>query len=211
MSDLAPVVPQRHLLGEIDAVVPDMTVGSDPAGCAEQFEYQRAGVDPLVEQGIATTLLGDPRTIILDEPVNGLGPEGVLWIRNLLKGLAEQGRTVLVSSHLMSEMAVTAEDLIVVGRGRLLSAGPIADFIARSSRRSVRVHAPEAARLREVLLGDGVTVSTAAGLSNDDIAQRLYLSPYTAKTHVNRIMTKLGVPDRSQLVVLAYRTGFTRP
>ncbi|MFJ2558905.1 MULTISPECIES: ATP-binding cassette domain-containing protein [unclassified Streptomyces] len=111
--------------------------------------------------GIATALLGDPKTVILDEPVNGLDPEGVLWIRNLLKGLAEQGRTVLVSSHRMSEMAVTAEDLIVIGRGRLLSAGPIADFIARSSRRSVRVRSPHAARLRELLVGDGVTVSSA--------------------------------------------------
>ncbi|MEJ3749221.1 ATP-binding cassette domain-containing protein [Actinomycetes bacterium KLBMP 9797] len=110
--------------------------------------------------GIATALLGDPQTIILDEPVNGLDPEGVLWIRNLLKGLAAQGRTVFVSSHLMSEMALTAEDLIVIGRGRLLSAGPIRDFIAGSSNQRVRVRSPQAAQLRDLLLGDGVTVSS---------------------------------------------------
>ncbi|OHV43800.1 ATP-binding cassette domain-containing protein [Pseudofrankia sp. BMG5.36] len=109
--------------------------------------------------GIATALLGDPKVVILDEPVNGLDPEGVLWIRNLLKGLAAQGRTVLVSSHLMSEMAVTAEDLIVIGRGRLLSAGRIGEFIARSSSRRVRVRSPQVARLRELLLADGATVS----------------------------------------------------
>jgi ABC-2 type transport system ATP-binding protein len=110
--------------------------------------------------GIAAALLGDPATIILDEPVNGLDPEGVLWVRNLLKELAAQGRTVFVSSHLMSEMAQTAEDLIVIGRGRLLSAGPIADFIARASARGARVRSPQAARLRALLAGDGVTVTT---------------------------------------------------
>jgi ABC-2 type transport system ATP-binding protein len=109
--------------------------------------------------GIASALLGDPQT------VNGLDPEGVLWIRNLLKNLAEDGRTVFVSSHLMSEMALIAEDLIVIGRGRLLSAGPISDFIGRASSRSVRVRSPHAARLRGLLMGDGVTVTSGeAGL-----------------------------------------------
>ena len=109
--------------------------------------------------GIASALLGDPRIVMLDEPVNGLDPEGVLWIRNLLKSLAAQGRTVFVSSHLMSEMALIAEDLIVIGRGRLLSAGPLADFIAQASDSSVRVRSPRAADLRDLLLGDGVTVT----------------------------------------------------
>jgi ABC-2 type transport system ATP-binding protein len=109
--------------------------------------------------GIASALLGDPRIVMLDEPVNGLDPEGVLWIRNLLKSLAAQGRTVFVSSHLMSEMALIAEDLIVIGRGRLLSAGPLAAFIAQASNSSVRVRSPQAARLRDLLLGDGVTIT----------------------------------------------------
>ncbi|MDG9706655.1 ATP-binding cassette domain-containing protein [Streptomyces sp. DH10] len=109
--------------------------------------------------GIASALLGDPRIVMLDEPVNGLDPEGVLWIRNLLKDLADQGRTVFVSSHLMSEMALIAEDLIVIGRGRLLSAGPLADFVAQSSSRSVRVQSPQAGALRDLLVGDGVSVT----------------------------------------------------
>ncbi|MGN9908749.1 ATP-binding cassette domain-containing protein [Phytohabitans sp. LJ34] len=129
--------------------------------------------------GIASALLGDPRIVMLDEPVNGLDPEGVLWIRNLLKSLAGQGRTVFVSSHLMSEMALIAEDLIVIGRGRLLSAGPIADFIGQASSRSVRVRSPQAASLRGVLLGDGVTVTNAepgvlevTGLDAAEIGER---------------------------------------
>lgn len=111
--------------------------------------------------GIASALLGDPQVVMLDEPVNGLDPEGVLWIRNLLKDLADRGRTVFVSSHLMTEMALIAEDLIVIGRGRLLSAGLLADFIAGSSSRSVRVRSPQAADLRALLLGDDVTVTTS--------------------------------------------------
>ena len=115
--------------------------------------------------GIASALLGNPRTVMLDEPVNGLDPEGVLWIRTLLKTLAGEGRTVFVSSHLMSEMALTATDLIVIGRGRLISAGPIADFTARASGRGVVVRTPDAARLRGLLLQDGVTVrSSEAGV-----------------------------------------------
>jgi len=94
--------------------------------------------------GIAATLLGDPGTLILDEPVNGLDPDGILWIRNLLKGLAAEGRTVFVSSHLMSEMSLTAEHLIVIGRGRLIADLPIAEMIGAASRASVLVRSPEA-------------------------------------------------------------------
>jgi ABC-2 type transport system ATP-binding protein len=113
--------------------------------------------------GIASALLGDPATVILDEPVNGLDPEGILWVRNLMKSLAAEGRTVLVSSHLMSEMALTADHLIVVGRGRLIADAPVAEFTARASRGAVRVRTPDAARLREVLDGEReVTVESAA-------------------------------------------------
>jgi ABC-2 type transport system ATP-binding protein len=110
--------------------------------------------------GIAAALLGDPATLILDEPVNGLDPEGILWIRTLLKALAADGRTVFVSSHLMSEMALTAEQLIVIGRGRLIADVSVAEF-TRSSRRSVRVRSPQAARLRDALAGPQVSVTTA--------------------------------------------------
>jgi len=109
--------------------------------------------------GIASALLADPRTLILDEPVNGLDPEGILWIRNLMHSLADAGRTVLVSSHLMSEMAVTAEHLIVIGRGRLIADLPVADFIALSSHGTVRVRTPHAAALHDLLAGPDVTIA----------------------------------------------------
>ncbi len=110
--------------------------------------------------GIASALLGDPATLILDEPVNGLDPEGILWVRNLLKGLAGEGRTVLVSSHLMSEMALTAEHLIVIGRGRLISDSSVQEFIDKGSTAVVRVRSPEATRLRDALCGPGVSVTS---------------------------------------------------
>jgi ABC-2 type transport system ATP-binding protein len=129
--------------------------------------------------GIASALLGDPATLVLDEPVNGLDPEGIHWIRNLLRGFAAEGRTVLVSSHLMSEMALTAEHLIVVGRGRLLADMPMADFIAQASPAVVRVRSPHATRLRELLLGRGVTVSSddpgvleVSGLTAEALGER---------------------------------------
>ena len=112
--------------------------------------------------GIAAALLGDPRVLLLDEPVNGLDPEGVLWIRNLMKHLAGQGRTILVSSHLMNEMAVTADHLIVIGRGRLIAAASTADVIARGTEKSVRVRTPDAARLAELISADGGQVSTGS-------------------------------------------------
>jgi len=110
--------------------------------------------------GIASALLGDPRVMVLDEPVNGLDPEGVLWIRNLLKGLAAEGRTVFVSSHLMSEMAQTATQLIVVGRGRLIADTTVEEFVGRASGHSVTVRTPEVARLRDLLLGPDVTITS---------------------------------------------------
>jgi ABC-2 type transport system ATP-binding protein len=105
--------------------------------------------------GIAAAMLGDPRVLLLDEPVNGLDPEGVLWIRNLIKQLAAEGRTVFVSSHLMNEMAVTADHLIVIGRGRLIAASSTQEFIERSSEKSVLVRSPDATRLADLINADG--------------------------------------------------------
>jgi len=110
--------------------------------------------------GIAAALLGDPAVMILDEPVNGLDPDGVLWIRTLLKELAAGGRTVLVSSHLMSEMAVTAEHLLIIGGGRLLADTTVDELIARVETGRVLVRSPEVTALREVLLGRGATVTS---------------------------------------------------
>jgi len=110
--------------------------------------------------GIASALLGDPGTLILDEPVNGLDPEGILWIRNLLKSLAAEGRTIFVSSHLMSEMALTASHLIVIGRGRLIADVGVDELTQMTSRDLVKVRTTEATRLRELLAGDGVVVTS---------------------------------------------------
>ncbi|MEV7178725.1 ABC transporter ATP-binding protein [Kitasatospora sp. NPDC093679] len=101
--------------------------------------------------GIASALLGDPEILMFDEPVNGLDPEGIVWIRTLMKGLAAEGRTVFVSSHLMSEMALTADHLVVIGRGRLLADLPMADFIKQNSRSSVRVRTPQPELLLDAL------------------------------------------------------------
>ena len=97
--------------------------------------------------GIAAALLGDPKVLMFDEPVNGLDPEGILWIRNLMKALAAEGRTVFVSSHLMSEMENTADHLIVIGRGKLIADCSMSEFIARTSGASVRVRTPSADEL----------------------------------------------------------------
>jgi len=110
--------------------------------------------------GIAAALLGDPQTIILDEPVNGLDPEGILWIRGLLRELAAEGRTVLLSSHLMSEMTQTADHLIVIGQGRILADGPMREVVAGATRSAVRVRTRDADRLIAAIAAPEVTVST---------------------------------------------------
>jgi ABC-2 type transport system ATP-binding protein len=128
--------------------------------------------------GIASALLGDPQTLILDEPVNGLDPDGIRWIRNLLKSVAAEGRTVFVSSHLMSEMAQTAEHLIVVGRGRLIADTSVQEFIARSSGNRVRVRTTDPSSLTATLQRHDPTVTVApvdggalevTGLTTDEI------------------------------------------
>ena len=110
--------------------------------------------------GIAAALLGDPSTVMMDEPVNGLDPEGIHWIRHLLKGLAAEGRTVFVSSHLMSEMALTADHLIVIGRGRLIADTSVDDFIRQASALVVHVRSPQATELGALLGADGVKISS---------------------------------------------------
>lgn len=143
--------------------------------------------------GIAAALLGDPATVVLDEPANGLDPEGIQWIRNLLKGLAGEGRTVFLSSHLMAEIAQTAEHLVVIGRGRLIADTSVTEVLAQASAgAAVRVRTPTPGDLAEALAGDGVTVAAAGdgvlevhGRSSEEIgteaaARRIVLYELTA-------------------------------
>jgi ABC-2 type transport system ATP-binding protein len=161
-------ISRRRVAGVVDLVglgeAADRRVGGFSLGMGQRL-------------GLAAALLGDPATLILDEPVNGLDPEGILWIRNLLKSLAAEGRTVFVSSHLMSEMALTAQHLIIIGRGRLLADVSVAD-LTHGTRSGVRVRSPQAARLRDVLAGPRVTVTTAradvldiAGLDSEAVGR----------------------------------------
>ncbi|WP_327171954.1 ATP-binding cassette domain-containing protein [Streptomyces sp. NBC_01336] len=137
--------------------------------------------------GIAAAMLGDPATLILDEPVNGLDPEGVLWIRTLLKSLATQGRTVLVSSHLMSEMALTADHLVIIGRGRLLADTTVADFVATAGGTAVKVVTPRASALCDVLRGPGIDITGADGPDALEIRG-------TDSAHIGRVAAAHAIP-----------------
>jgi ABC-2 type transport system ATP-binding protein len=130
------------------------------AGLAEVAGTRAGGFSLGMGQrlGVAAALLGRPQTVVLDEPVNGLDPDGVRWIRLLLKSLAAEGRTVFVSSHLMSEMAQTATRLVVLGRGQLISESSVEDFTGRATAGGILVRTPETARLGQLLAGLGVTV-----------------------------------------------------
>ena len=136
-----------HLTG-MEAVA-DRRVGSFSMGMGQRL-------------GLAAALLGDPQTIMLDEPINGLDPDGIVWVRHFLRGLAAEGRTVFLSSHLMSEMAQTADHLIVIGRGRLIADAPIEQLLAGVGATRVAVKTPEAQRLAAALAAPDVTVTAVA-------------------------------------------------
>ncbi|MEV6393327.1 ATP-binding cassette domain-containing protein [Streptomyces sp. NPDC051907] len=132
--------------------------------------------------GIASALLGDPRVLLFDEPVNGLDPEGIHWIRNLMKTLASEGRTIFVSSHLMSEMALTADHLIVIGQGRLLADTSMADFIQENSRSYVRMRSPQQEQLKDVLHSAGfIPVESGNGMLEIDGATAEQLGELAAE------------------------------
>lgn len=135
--------------------------------------------------GIASALLGDPEILMFDEPVNGLDPEGIHWIRNLMKALAQEGRTIFVSSHLMSEMALTADHLIVIGQGKLLADTSMADFIHKNSRSYVRLRTPQRERLLDVLHGAGmVAVESGNGTLEIDGATTEALGELAAEHRI---------------------------
>ncbi|GGS13432.1 ABC transporter ATP-binding protein [Streptomyces humidus] len=135
--------------------------------------------------GIAAALLGDPAIVMLDEPVNGLDPEGVLWVRNLLRSLADEGRAVMLSSHLMSETALIADHLVIIGRGRLLADTTVDDFTREANGGGVKVATAETARLRPLLAGPDVTISSSS-------AEELLVSGRDAR-QIGRIAAEHGV------------------
>ncbi|MFF8946424.1 ABC transporter ATP-binding protein [Streptomyces sp. NPDC014864] len=146
--------------------------------------------------GIAGALLGDPRILMFDEPVNGLDPEGIHWIRGLMRSLAAQGRTVFVSSHLMSEMALTADHLVVIGQGRLLADTSMSEFIERHSRSFVRIRTPERERLLDALQGAGITaVEAGGGLLEVDGGKPEHIGELAARHHV--VLHELSVRQSS--------------
>ena len=146
---------RRHRVDEVIDAVGLRAVAGRPAGKFSLGMAQRLG--------IAAALLGDPATVVLDEPVNGLDVEGIRWIRALLRDLAAQGKTVFVSSHLMSEIAQTATHLIVIGRGALIADTGVAEFIAKAAPPAVRVSSSDQHMLARPLRAPGVTVTTADG------------------------------------------------
>jgi ABC-2 type transport system ATP-binding protein len=170
-------IPRRRV-DEVIGVVGLESVASKRAGGFSLGMGQRLG--------IASALLGDPHTLILDEPVNGLDPEGIFWIRTLLRDLAAEGRTVFVSSHLMSEMALTASHLIVVGQGRLIADSSVEDLTRNTARESVLVRSEQAPRLRDLLAADGVTIAAK------DLTE-LRVSGLTS-TAIGRIAAAAGIP-----------------
>ncbi|MFG2127971.1 ATP-binding cassette domain-containing protein [Streptomyces sp. NPDC048751] len=141
-------------------------------GLAEVANHRIGGFSLGMKQrlGIATALLGDPPVLMFDEPVNGMDPEGVLWVRRLFRRLAAEGRTVFLSSHLMSEMENTADQLVVIGRGRLIAAESLRDFAARSTRSSVVVGTPQATELAAVLTKAGASVEPEGSAGTEKLS-----------------------------------------
>jgi ABC-2 type transport system ATP-binding protein len=155
--------------------------------------------------GIAAAMLGDPKVLMLDEPANGLDPEGIRWIRTLMQHLASEGRTVFVSSHLMSEMAVTADHLIVIGRGKLIADSSTQEFIQRSSERSVLVRTPDGDRLRDLIVAEGGTVRPEeTGNGNGNGAEALARTDGLAGEGVaSMVVTGLPAPRIGELAASA--------
>ena len=161
--------------------------------------------------GIASALLGDPDVLLLDEPVNGLDPDGVRWIRNLLRSFADEGRTVFLSSHLMSEMALTADHVIVIGRGRLLRDQSMADFIASAGATVVRVRSPEAGRLADILRPHAGSIDMVAegvldvgGLASDEIG----IAAAGAQITLFELATQAGSLEEAYMVLTEQAVDF---
>jgi len=134
--------------------------------------------------GLAATMLGDPQTLLFDEPANGLDPEGIQWMRQFLKTLADEGRSIFVSSHLLSEMSLIADDLVVIGRGRMIFQGPVADFVSGAAHSWVTVRSPRIAEIATVLEGEGAQVTRVADGSIDVVGPDC--------TYIGELAARLG-------------------
>src|SRR5580700_5228202 len=188
--------------------LPTSRVGEvlDLVGLSEVARKRSKGFSLGMSQrlGIAATMLGDPHVLMFDEPVNGLDPEGILWIRNLMKALAAEGRTVFVSSHLMSEMENTADQLIVIGRGSLLADCTMEEFIARSSGQTVRVRTPQPDLLAKAV-SEAIPEATRAGAATGTTAGAATATP-TATTEADGSLTVHGL-TAAQVGDLAFDHG----
>ena len=189
------------------------------AGLAEVAGARAGGFSLGMGQrlGVAAALLGRPQTVVLDEPVNGLDPDGVRWIRLLLRSLADEGRTVLVSSHLMSEMAQTASRLVVIGRGKLIAETSVDDFIGHAANGDVQVRTPETGRLAEVLAGPAVTVTgdgTDALRVSGLTAEQIGMAAWRAHLPVFELMPARASLEEAFMQVtqdsVEYHAGATR-
>jgi ABC-2 type transport system ATP-binding protein len=151
--------------------------------------------------GIAGALLGDPDTLILDEPSNGLDPQGITWLRNLLKHLAGEGRSVFVSSHLLQEMAVLADELVVIGRGRMIANGPVADFLTGSGLGTVEVRTPDAARLAPALtsLGASLTEEGDVLVVRGATAEQIGDAAHAADVRLHQLTTRQATLEEAFL------------
>ncbi|GGD36582.1 multidrug ABC transporter ATP-binding protein [Microbacterium faecale] len=161
--------------------------------------------------GIATALLGDPPTIILDEPVNGLDPDGILWIRALLRRLAAEGRTVLLSSHLMSEMMQTADHLIVIGQGRILADGPMHEVVANATRSAVRARTPQVAELISAVATAEITVTSLPDGAIEIVgasAERVATQAAAAGVVLHELTTVAGSLEDAYLALTAHDTEY---
>ncbi|MEV4436556.1 ATP-binding cassette domain-containing protein [Streptomyces sp. NPDC049585] len=170
--------------------------------------------------GIATALLGDPPVLVFDEPINGMDPEGVLWVRRLFRRLAAEGRTVFLSSHLMSEMENTADELVVIGRGRLIAAESVEDFAARGTGRSVVVATPQGAELTAVLTAAGASVGPEGSAGAERLvvtglpAQRIGALAFEHRIRVDELTTRTASLETAFMELTAdsveYLAGQTR-
>ena len=179
----------RIPLRRVEEVLGVVGLSSVPAQRAGKYSLGMAQ-----RLGIAAALLGDPGVLIFDEPVNGLDPDGIRWVRNLLRSLAAEGRTVFVSSHLMSEMALTADEVIVIGRGRFLAQQPVGALTASSAGRFVRVRSPEVEKLRAAIDEHGAHTSLedgallVRGMDRDEIGDLAASLPVT----IHELYTELA-------------------